>query len=124
MNLRLINYAVSLLLLASGMALANNSSRANNSTRELPGCEFRGTMIVMTRGTVVTVDKAARKISISHQGNEDILIPAAVTEFSTTSTDMLDGFEAGAAVFFIADRVGETPVVVRLAPRRADGFKY
>ena len=118
MNLKLVGYGLSLVLLASNVAYANNS------TRELPSSEFRGTMIVMTRGTVITVDKAAMKIRISHQGNEDIQIPAAITEFGAVSADMLVGFEAGAAVFFIADRVAEKPVVIRLAPRRPNGFTY
>ena len=118
LNLKLVSLGVSLLLMTSSLA------QANNSTRELPPSEFRGTMIVMTRGTVIAVDKAAMKIRISHQGNEDILIPAAITEFGAVSADMLVGFEPGAAVFFIADRVAEKPVVIRLAPRRPNGFTY
>lgn len=118
MNPRLVSYVAGLLLLASSTA------QANSSTRELPGCEFRGTMIVMTRGTVVSVDKAAREIRISHQGNEDIQIPAATTSFGVATVGMLDGFEAGGAVFFVADRIAEQPVLVRLVPRRPNGFTY
>ena len=118
MNLKLLGFGVGILLLASSVA------QANNSTRELPQSEFRGTMIVMTRGTVVGVDKAAMKIKISHQGNEDIQIPAAITEFGAVSADMFVGLQAGAAVFFIADRVAEKPVIIRLAPRRPNGFTY
>jgi Cu/Ag efflux protein CusF len=98
------------------------AAQANNSTRELPGADFRGTMFVMTRGVVVAVDKAAKKISIAHLGNEDLQIPAATTIFAVASANMLDGFEAGGSVFFIADRDAQkNPVVTRLAPRRANG---
>ncbi|MBK7685783.1 MAG: copper-binding protein [Rhodocyclaceae bacterium] len=97
---------------------------ANSWARELPASEFRGTMITMTRGTVVAVDKAARKISISHQGNWDIEIPATTTAFSVASADMADGLAPGSAIFFIAGGDAKKPELVRLTPRRANGFAY
>lgn len=104
--------------------LLSCSVEANNSTRELPGSEFQGTMITMTRGTVVSVDKAAKKISISHQGNWDIEIPAATTLFEAKSVAMMSGLVAGSPVFFIAAGDAKKPEVVRLEPRPPSKFTY
>ena len=106
------------------LALLTCVASANSLARELPASEFRGTMITMTRGTVVAVDKAAKKISISHQGNWDIEIPASTTAFAVASTDMADGLTPGAAIFFIAAGDAKKPEVVRLAPRPASKFTY
>ncbi|MBK9520524.1 MAG: copper-binding protein [Rhodocyclaceae bacterium] len=112
-------------IVAGGLGLfLSTTVLANTSTRELPPEQFRGTMMVMTRGTVVTVDKTTKKLSISHQGNQDLEIPAATTKFGVASADMLTVYDAGATVFFVADRVGNEPVVVRLEPRRPSTFKY
>jgi len=106
------------------LALLACVAGANSWARELPGSEFRGTMITMTRGTVVSVDKAARKISISHQGNWDIEIPAATTSFDLASIGMVSGLAPGSAVFFIAAGDAKKPAVIRLEPRRPNGFTY
>ena len=114
-------------ILKTGMcllALLSCFAGVNSLARELPGSEFRGTMITMTRGTVVAVDKAAKKISISHQGNWDIEIPASTTAFSVASTDMADGLTPGSAIFFIAAGDAKKPEVVRLAPRPVSKFTY
>lgn len=110
--------------IVSLLAMITSAACANAGTRELPASEFRGTMITMTRGTVIAVDKATKKVSISHQGNWDLEIPAATTKFDLASTDMASDLAAGSAVFFIAAGDAKKPAVIRLAPRPANGFTY
>ena len=117
MRIKEVVQRFSFFLLAAGLC-------SSTWARELPDSDFRATMITMTRGTVISIDKAAKKITLSHQGNYDLEIPAAKTTFDLKSADMANNLAVGAAVFFVAAGDAKKPELIRLEPRRPNGFTY
>ena len=80
----------------------------------------RFTMMPMTRGVVIKLDKATGRIKIAHDRNEDVELPAATTEFRILLRDLPADIADGASIYFIAARIGPTLMVTRLEPRKAD----
>lgn len=80
----------------------------------------RFTMMPMTRGVVVKLDKATGRIKIAHDRNEDVELPAATTEFRILLRDLPADIADGASIYFIAARIGPTLMVTRLEPRKPD----
>ena len=105
-------------LLASALLAPASPAFATEGSHELPARTARFTMMPMTRGFVSDIDRYAGRIKITHEKNLDIDLTATTTIFRILPTDIPWDMESGTAVFFVAARVGDMPLVTRIEPRK------